>query len=72
MHLQKYRFLDCFLIIIYTNNFLKMQYLQWFMDYPKAVIDDDLFDDSITAIKSPQYRLLLKEKQKEENNEDNS
>ena len=42
------------------------------MDYPKAVIDDDLFDDSITAIKSPQYRRLLKEKQKEENNEDNS
>ena len=46
--------------------------MQWFMDYPKAVIDDDLFDDSINAIKSPQYRRLLKEKQKEENNEDNS
>ena len=42
------------------------------MDYPRTVIDDDLFDDSINAIKSPQYRRLLKEKQKEENNEDNS
>ena len=42
------------------------------MDFPKAVIDDDLFDDSINAIKSPQYRRLLKEKQIKEKNEDNS
>ena len=33
-------------------------------------LDDDLFDDSINAIKSPQYRRLLKDKEKEENNED--
>ena len=36
------------------------------MDYLKAVIDDDLFDDSIKAIKLPQYGRLLKEKEKEE------
>ena len=42
------------------------------MDYPKAVIDDDLFDDSINSIKSPQYRRLLKDKENEDNNEDNS
>ena len=42
------------------------------MELTKAVIDDDLFDDSINAIKSPQYRRLLKEKEQEDNNEDNS
>ncbi len=41
------------------------------MDFSKAVIYDDLFDDSINEIKSPHYRRLLKEKEKEENNEYN-